>query len=133
MVSNELITEIENNCNDSPFYNLLGFKLVEVKEGEATLEVDAGEDLLNYFGILHGGATASLVDSVMGVAVRTLGKTSVTVEMKLNYLRPIKPFKKITAMSKVIKKGKNLIVVEADVFQEDNLVAKSLGTYFNID
>ncbi len=127
-----LFGEIVEKQTISPYYRLLGFEIVELGSGRAVLEMQANKDFLNGLGIIHGGATAGLCDTVMGVAAMTVGAVPTTVDMKINYLLPAELGSKITGVGKVIKAGKNLVVAEGKIFQEDKCIAASLGTYFDM-
>lgn len=117
----------------SPFHEFMDLKLLEVKKGKVRIEMMGEESFLNGSGIVHGGVTATLCDAAMGYAVRSLGKIPTTVEMKINYLSPALPNKKLNAIGKVIKSGRNFIVVEGEIYCSDKLIIKSLGTYFDLN
>jgi uncharacterized protein (TIGR00369 family) len=72
----------------------LGYDVVEAEEGRVVVTAMASSDHLNPSGIIHGGLAATLLDSCMGLAVRTLlpkGVASTTLEFKMSFLRPITP------------------------------------------
>ncbi len=72
---------------------LMDFRLVEVAEGRAVFSIKPDERHYNGIGIAHGGLAATLLDSAMGCAVNTMmpaGKIFTTLEMKINYIRPMK-------------------------------------------
>jgi 3-hydroxyacyl-CoA dehydrogenase len=72
---------------------LMDFKLVEVSEGRAVFAVKPDERHYNGLGIAHGGLAATLLDSALGCAINTMmptGKIFTTLEMKINYVRPIR-------------------------------------------
>jgi len=72
---------------------LLGFRLAEVSEGRAVVVITPGEHHYNGLGIVHGGLAATLLDSALGVAINTMvptGQAFATLEMKINYVRPIR-------------------------------------------
>lgn len=72
---------------------LMGFRLAEVSEGYAVLTVVPDERHYNGIGIAHGGLAATLLDSATGCAINTMmaaGKIFTTLEMKINYVRPIR-------------------------------------------
>ncbi|HYP54224.1 MAG TPA: PaaI family thioesterase [Pyrinomonadaceae bacterium] len=76
----------------SPMSELIGFRIVEVERGRAVLELDANERFNNGLGIAHGGLAATLLDAALGCAVNTVmpaGKVFTTLEMKVNYVRPM--------------------------------------------
>lgn len=99
-VRQELFEEIIRDFHNSPFLQLMGFNLLEVGNSTATIEFQPRKEVLNALGILHGGVSAALCDTAMGISVKSLGKTSVTVEMKINYLIPINLGEKIKALWK---------------------------------
>jgi len=75
-----------------PIAALIGMALVEVSEGRAVFSAEPAEYHYNPLGTVHGGIAATLLDSAMGCAVQSLlpadtGYT--TLEIKVNYLRPI--------------------------------------------
>jgi len=131
-IKQELFEEIVNKSFNSPYHKLLKFELAELGRGTAAVEMTVGEDVLNALGIVHGGATAGLCDTAMGIAVRSLGAIPTTVEMKVNYLSPGPAGEKLRATGKVIKEGRTIITAEGEIYCKDKLIAKSLGTYFDL-
>ncbi len=75
-----------------PIAALIGMALVEVSEGRAVFSAEPAEYHYNPLGTVHGGIAATLLDSAMGCAVQSLlpaGTGYTTLEIKVNYLRPI--------------------------------------------
>ncbi len=101
-----------------PMAQTLNFDLIEAEEGRV---VFAGEPLpafLNPAGTVHGGWAATLLDSALACAVHATlaaGERYTSVEMKLNYLRPILVGKsgRLTCEGKVIQRGRTLALSEA--------------------
>lgn len=76
----------------APIADLMGFTLSEVEEGRAVFECTPAEYHYNPIGSVHGGLACTLFDSAMGCAVHTMlpaGVGYTTVELKVNFLRPI--------------------------------------------
>lgn len=72
----------------------LGYDVTEASQGRAVIMADPDDTLLNPSGTVHGGFSATLLDSCMGLAVRTTldkGFEQTTVEFKISLLRPITP------------------------------------------
>jgi uncharacterized protein (TIGR00369 family) len=72
----------------------LGYDVSEAVNGRVVVTAEPGGNLLNPAGTVHGGFTATLLDSCMGLALQTtlekgLGQT--TLEFKISLLRPITP------------------------------------------
>ncbi|MBM7659490.1 uncharacterized protein (TIGR00369 family) [Bacillus mesophilus] len=107
------------------------------KEEEQQLEmvIPANPIIQNSLNIVHGGITATLIDSAMGTLVHRIladDVYAVTSEIKINYVAPGigKEFKCITS---VIHKGSKTIVCEGKVFRDDGvLIAHSTASFFII-
>jgi uncharacterized protein (TIGR00369 family) len=99
------------------------------EDGTSTVVVDAADDHLNPHGSVHGGVLATMIDVAMGTAVATTGGESpVTVSLAVTYLSPGRPGR-LEATARVRKRGKRLMVVEAEVVQDGEVVADALGTF----
>src|SRR2546422_8182023 len=97
-----------------PVGRLLGFVLKSVEPGRAAFEMEADERDHNPMGTLHGGVYCGLADAAMGYAyAATLGEGEAftTVELKINFLRPVRQGQ-LTAEAKVVKAGSALGYVE---------------------
>ncbi len=77
---------------EPPIARLIGFGFVEVEEGRVVFECEPAEYHYNPIGSVHGGLACTLFDSAMGCAIQTelpAGVGYTTVELKVNFLRPI--------------------------------------------
>jgi len=115
-----------------PLYKFIGLQIVEVREGYAKAILNKKSEILRRGEVVHGGVIATAIDTVIGIAVMTVndGVDQYTVELKINFLNPLKvePF---IVIGKVIKKGKTLVFGEAEVFDGNNILcAKGIGTWF---
>jgi uncharacterized protein (TIGR00369 family) len=84
---------VKGEIPQSGMSELLGFRLAEVNEGRAVVVITPGEQHYNGLGIVHGGLAATLLDSALGVAINSMipaGQAFATLEMKVNYVRPIR-------------------------------------------
>lgn len=100
----------------SPMASLLGYDLVEVDEGRAVFAVTPAEFHYNPAGHVHGGFAATVLDSAMGCAVYSLvnlGETYTTIELKVNYLKPITVATgPLRGIGKVLHRGRRTAVAE---------------------
>ncbi|PWB32568.1 thioesterase [Pseudomonas sp. SDI] len=115
----------------SAFSELLGCRLQRLEEGVAEVSLALAPHLRNRGNMLHGGAIFSLVDTAMGLACSSahgFDRHSVTVECKINYLRPVSDGE-VLCIARVLQAGRRILVVEADVLQGDKLMAKAQGTF----
>jgi 1,4-dihydroxy-2-naphthoyl-CoA hydrolase len=108
----------------------LGIRMVDVGPGWATAEMDVRDELVQRFGVLHGGVVAVLADQVLGSAVYPVvpaGTWPATLEFKLNYLAPVRDGV-LRATSRVVGMSSRTAVVQVDVTNDDRPVAVALGT-----
>src|SRR5881392_1276024 len=114
-----------------PVGRLIGFVMKSVEVGHAIFEMNVDERHHNPMGTLHGGIYCDLADAAMGYAyAATLGEgeTFTTVELKINFFRPVRKGK-LTAEARVVKAGSTLGYVECDVKDaEGRLVARAAST-----
>jgi uncharacterized protein (TIGR00369 family) len=114
-----------------PIARLLGFVLKSIEPGHAVFGMEVDERHHNPMGTLHGGVYCDLADAAMGYAyAATLGEgeTFTTVELKINFFRPVRKGR-LTAEARVVRAGANLGYVECDVKDSDGrLVARSAST-----
>jgi len=101
----------------------------------ATLGLNVRKELKQNHGVVHGGAIASLIDTAMAFAIITLlapGEKVSTVDLTVSYLRPLTKGR-ITARARVVRSGRRLFVVSADVFGNDGILASTaLSTYIKL-
>ena len=98
------------------------------------MELDADESLENTIGLLHGATAAALLDTAMGCAISTMlpaGQTSVTLDLKLTYLRPLSVKSgTIQAEGKLIKLGRQTSYSEGFVRDgAGNLAVHATATF----
>ena len=114
-----------------PIVETMGLRLAKYGEGEARVEIEVDERYHNPHGTLHGGIPALLADMAMGVAVISLleeDETFTTLELKINYIRPVIAGT-LVADGKVVHKGARTIVVESTVTNSDGkMVARATST-----
>jgi uncharacterized protein (TIGR00369 family) len=115
-----------------PFNNLIGIKLTRVHPDGVTIECTLKPEIMNGAGMLHGGVTATLADSAVGIAIlrHFNGERKITtVELKVNYFRPILAGK-VTAQARLRRIGNHLCIGQVDIFDaKKNLAGIAIVTY----
>jgi uncharacterized protein (TIGR00369 family) len=137
-LSEQKINMVKQSFSRSPLMNLYGARLSQVDEGFVELTVDRKEDLLRTAGSFHGGVIAALADTAGGYAAAATSEDDVhvvTVEFKISYLREARG-EEVIARAKVVKNGKRLIVVAADIYtrkkEKEVHVAIALLTFMHV-
>lgn len=127
---------IESYILHNHYGRLLGMDFQILEEGLVEYRLEVKPEHLATPLSAHGGLMASLVDAALGVgalsSVCRESKVVSTVEYKLNFLAPAFAADKLLAKSRVIQKGKRLLIVECEVWAENRqhkLLAKAMGTF----
>jgi uncharacterized protein (TIGR00369 family) len=114
-----------------PVAQLIGMEMGVVSAGRVVIELEAGQRHASPLGTVHGGILCAIADAAMGLAYATTlneGETFATVELKINFLRPVWQGR-LRAEGKVVSSGRNLGLVECDVTDHDQrLIARCLST-----
>src|SRR6478609_6579307 len=119
---------IHANVGRQGFMNLVGAELSELSRGACTITVERRPELLQQHGFFHGGVTAFLVDNATTIAAAaSRGQPALTAEYKLNLLSPAAG-EKLICRARVIKPGRQVSVVAADVFCVTDGVEKHTAT-----
>lgn len=111
----------------------LGYDVVEVESGRVAVTLQPTGAHLNPSGTVHGGLTATLLDTCMGLAIRSTldkGIGSTTLEFKISLVRPITPETgQIRAEGKVLNGGRRVGTAEGRVTDaEGRLLAHGTTT-----
>jgi len=120
------------------FVEELGIELTKVSEGEVETSLAVRDSFRQQHGFIHAGVIATLGDHTAGGAARTVTgeKDVITIEFKINFLRPAKG-NKLTCVGRVLRSGKQIAIAEAEIFdvdgKEEKLVAKLTETLAVID
>ncbi|HWH43516.1 MAG TPA: PaaI family thioesterase [Thermoleophilaceae bacterium] len=117
-----------------PIAVLMGFGPIGMDDGVAVFALEPGEHLYNPIGGVHGGAIATLIDSVTGCAVQTTlpaGVGYATTSLEVRFHRPVtRDSGRIVAEGRVIHRGSRVAVAEAKVTDESTgkLIASGSAT-----
>jgi uncharacterized protein (TIGR00369 family) len=129
------LRRIQKAVGTVPFAKLLGIELDDISSGTATLGLKIREELTQNHGVVHGGAIASLIDTATAFAIISLlapRERVTTVDLTISYVRPLTDGR-ITAVAKVLRAGRRLFVVSAEVFdKEGKLATTALSTYIKL-
>ncbi len=129
----KLFEYLLSSISATAYYKLLDIKLHKLAPGLAEFKVVAGSQHTNPMGLIHGGLITSIADAAMGNAVRSLGVVGVTVDMSTAFIGAARLGDTLTARGRVLKAGKTMIFVEAEVRSSDNLLGHSKATFCKID
>lgn len=131
MIKDEIL-ELYKSSNN--YGRHLEMELEVIGEGEARYTLEIKEKHLATPIAAHGGVVAGLIDGTLGVAALSVAQKNnnvvSTVDLNINYLKPIKFGDHLESLGKVLSAGKRLIYAEASVTNQDGvLVAKASGVF----
>lgn len=111
---------VEGRHPAPPFSQTTGIFLAEAEENRVVFKGTPSAAFFNPLGTIHGGWTSAILDSAMACAVHTTlrpGQGYTTVEMKLNFVRPILPdLGELTCEGVVVHRGGTLATSEGKLF-----------------
>jgi uncharacterized protein (TIGR00369 family) len=115
-----------------PFYKHLGINLAKVSWGKAEIRLKVRKQLTQSVGFAHGGVSAALIDSAVGLALCSMldqRELITTVSLNVNFIAPAGPGV-LTARGRIYRKGRHLAVGDAEVRDErGTLVSTGSATY----
>lgn len=120
-----------------PFSALLGAELIAFSPGKAELALGLRPDLLQQHGFAHGGVVSYLADNALTYAGGSVLGDSLTLEFKINYLRPAVG-SRLIARARVTGSGRKQAVCQCDVFAvaedgTEKLCAAAQGTIWKVE
>ena len=119
-----------------PFLELLRILPVSAEPGRAVFEMTVDEPHLRTLGLMHGGVTATLLDTAMGYAAVTTAPERhyvLTVQLNANYIRPAWQGETLRASGEVIHSGRQTAVARGEIRTSDGtLVAAGSGTFMYV-
>ena len=107
---------VSGEYGNVPIGDHVGFRMAEVSKGRIVFTGEPGENVLNLIGTVHGGYAATILDSALALSVlSTLDADSnfTTLEIKVNYVRPITPGMSVRAEGTVVHSGRRVATSEA--------------------
>lgn len=123
----------EKNMGDA-----MGITFTSFKEDEIKATMPVNENTIQPFGLLHGGASVALAETLASIGawlnIKEEGKTAVGVEINANHMRSVKKGGKVYGVAKPIHRGRQTQVWETKIYnQDEKLVCVSRCTLAVVD
>jgi len=126
-----IAAQLRGEAPPAPGEELIGLRFVAWGDRESTWELEAGACHHNPTGVVQGGILCSLADVAMATAFASTlepGETFTTLELKINYLRPVVE-DTIRAVGRVVHRGRRTAMLEAAIVDSsDREVARASST-----
>ena len=124
--------EVVNHMMENDYFSQwLGIELLAVKEGYSRIKMEVRKEMVNGFGIVHGGIPFSLADSAFAFACNNRNNLSVALDVTITFTKAVNVGDVLTAEAKEVHNGKSTGVYLITVInQTDEQVALFKGTCF---
>ncbi|WP_342511030.1 PaaI family thioesterase [Sporosarcina sp. FSL K6-1522] len=125
-----IIERIRESFKQSGFAHYIGFEVDNIEEGNVQLKLSVREELLNSNGSIHGGVHASMLDTILGIAICSVTKTScLTINLNVSYLNT-STSGELFATGRILKQGYRTAMAEGEIYDSNGvLLAKAVGTF----
>ena len=104
------------------FSRWLGIELVELAPEYAVLRMVVRDEMVNGFGVCHGGVTFAFADSAFAFACNTQGNVAVSIDASMSYPAGVRPGDVLTASAKEVSRSKRILYHQVDVTKADGTV-----------
>ena len=122
---------VDKMMKDDLFSQWLGIEVLAVKEGYSQIKMTIRKEMINGFGIVHGGIAFSLADSAFAFACNNRNNLSVALDTAINFTKPVHVGDELTAEAKEIHNGKSTGLYHITITnQRNHTVAIFKGTCF---
>ncbi len=113
------------------FSQWLGIEVLAVKDGYSKIKMTVRKEMINGFGIVHGGIAFSLADSAFAFACNNRNVLSVALDTSINFTKPVHVDDVLTAEAKELHNGKSTGLYHITITnQHEHVVALFKGTCF---
>jgi acyl-CoA thioesterase len=128
----QLANSVVSHMMENDFFSQwMGVEVLEVKEGYSKIKMTIRKEMVNGFGIVHGGLPFSLADSAFAFACNNRNNLSVALDVTITFTKPVNVGDTLTAEAKEIHNGRSTGVYLISVFNQKNeQVALFKGTCF---
>ncbi|MBK7290365.1 MAG: hydroxyphenylacetyl-CoA thioesterase PaaI [Chitinophagaceae bacterium] len=116
------------------FSQWLGIEVLEVKEGYSRIKMTVRKEMINGFGIVHGGIAFSLADSAFAFACNNRNVLSVALDTSINFIKPVHVDDILIAEAKELHNGKSTGLYHINILnQKEHLIAQFKGLCYRTD
>ena len=113
---------VKQMMDNDAFSQWLGIEVIEVQRSRAVIKMRVRSDMVNGFGICHGGVTFAFADSAFAFASNTHGNIAVSIENSISYPAPVHIDDELIATATQKSDGKTLAVYDVEICNQNKQV-----------
>ena len=122
---------VDHMMDHDAFSQWLGIQVIQIKEGYSKISMTIRKEMVNGFGIVHGGVPFSFADSAFAFACNNRNNLSVALDVTISFMKAVQIGDVLTAEAKEIHNGRSTGVYLITIHnQKDEQVALFKGTCF---
>ena len=130
-MSNPYRQVVDHMMIHDKFSQWLGIEVLDIQEGYSKIKMTVREEMINGFGIVHGGIAFSLADSAFAFACNNRNNLSVALDTSINFTKAIQVGDELTAEAKETHNGRSTGLYFITITNQKNeQVAIFKGTCF---
>lgn len=132
MHNDELANKVVSHMMENDLFSQwLGISVLEIKEGYSRITLTVREEMINGFGIVHGGVAFSMADSAFAFACNNRNVLSVALDTSINFTKPVHVGDVLIAEAIEIHNGKSTGLYHITIKNQNaHTVAIFKGTCF---
>ena len=121
------LPQVENH----PLHRFIGVERIHAQDGKARIEITLGSGAVNPIGVFHGGVAYMLCDMACYSALLSVladGENAVTHDIHVSLMRAAQLGERVVASGRVIRRGRQLAFMEAEIHCGERLLARATVT-----
>ena len=127
-LANDVVNHMMKN---DLFSQWLGIEVIDIRDGYSKIKMTVRPEMINGFGIVHGGVAFSLSDSAFAFACNNRNVLSVALDTSINFTKPVHVGDVLIAEANELHNGKSTGLYHITVKnQNEHVVALFKGTCF---
>ena len=131
----KLANSVVSHMMENDFFSQwLGIEVLDIKEGYSKIKMEVRKEMVNGFGVVHGGIPFSLADSAFAFACNNRNNLSVAMDTSINFIKPVHVGDILTAEAKEMHNGKSTgLYLITIINQKDHVIAHFKGLCYRTD
>ena len=121
---------VDKMMRDDLFSQWLGISVIDITEGYSKIQMTVRTEMINGFGIVHGGICFSLADSCFAFACNNRNVLSVALDTSINFTKPVHVGDVLIAEAKELHNGRSTGLYHITITNQHHIVALFKGTCF---